>query len=160
MSALTPEEQMEFKKLEKLEKQRERRARLKAERLAHEEAVLARKRAAAAKAREALAEIRAGKRTSQRAIDRAERLKKRREEAVKKAAAKVKAVKEEAPKEVLTEREFPTPAVVCPPLTYTYQEPPRWSMTDGRTTIDLGPAREGIVVAIDGRTVVNLITNQ
>jgi septal ring factor EnvC (AmiA/AmiB activator) len=157
MSALTPAEQEEFQKMmeaeahaRKLEKQRERRARERAERLAREEAILVKKRAAAAKAREALAEIRAGKRTSQRAIERAERLKARREEAVKKAAAKVREVKEEAPKEPIR---YPTPATVCPPLR---DVPVRWRLTDGSTTIDLGAPRENIIVQVDGSLVVNL----
>jgi hypothetical protein len=49
---------------------------------------------------------------------------------------------------------------VGPGFLGTPECPTRWRMTDGTTTIDLGSAREGIVVAIDGRTVVNLITGR
>ena len=148
----------EFKRLEKLEYQKQWRAKKKSERQAHDAEVLAKKRACAEKARVALKEIRAGKRVSQAALRRAERRLNTRLEAVKKAAAK-------AATKVLTERENlepgkPTFAEKCatPILDFAAGCPARWRMTDGHTTIDLGSVRKHIAVTIDDNLVVDLHT--
>ena len=69
-------------------------------------------------------------------------------------AAKARAAKQARNGKPVTLRDDNMEALLSLPV------PARWSMTDGKNIIDLGVSREGIVVAIDGRTVVNLSINQ